>query len=355
MRIVHSSCLVALLAACAAASAGASPVAAATRPSVESPVPAWLAPSGTSFRTSSLDERGIRRLASIGWRGGRFVTSAGVVSVRISAAYAADTGAAQRWADFFASLVHGSELGLLDAYIAPLGEVETICGGPGALGCYGANRLVSVGDSSGGIAPESVAAHEYGHHVAYNRVNPPWNAEAWGTKRWATDMGICSRTAAGTAFPGDEGGAYTLNPGEAFAETFRVLNETQAGLPLTWPIVDASFLPDAAALAATRDDVLQPWTPRAATILHGRFARGRRTWSFKLAAPLDGELSARLTAGAGGLDLLAADGRTVLAQGAWAVGGGKSVTYQVCGRRTFVIRLTRGGAGRAFTLRLSTP
>jgi hypothetical protein len=148
--------------------------------------------------------------------------------VLVSEAYASDSGVAQRWADFFATLLHGPELGLLTAYLAPLDEVHGICG-QGALGCYSSNRLVTVGDSSGGIPPASVAAHEYGHHVAYNRVNPPWIAVAWGTKRWASHMNVCSRAAAGTAMPGDEGVDYVLNPGEAFAETFRVLNETLAG------------------------------------------------------------------------------------------------------------------------------
>jgi hypothetical protein len=309
------------------------------------------------FRTSTLDARGVQEIASLRWRGGRYLARSGdAVTVHVSAAYAADTGAAQRWADFFAALVHGSELALLDAYVAPLDEVQSLCGGgEGVLGCYGANRLVMVGDSSGGIAPESVATHEYGHHVAYNRVNPPWVAVDWGPKRWASDIGVCSRAASGTAFPGDEGRSYTLNPGEGWAETFRVLNETQAGLPLTWPIVDASFIPNAAALTAARDDVLQPWTaPRTAT-LHVRIERGRRTWSTRLATPLDGQLSATLVGGAGDLDLLAAGGGTVLARASWTGGGGKGLSYRVCGARSFVVRVARGGAQRAFTLRLTTP
>jgi hypothetical protein len=291
------------------------------------------------------------------WRGGRYVTASGdAVTVRISAAYAADPGAAQRWADFFSSLVHGPELALLDAYVAPLDEVQTLCNGDGeVLGCYRADRLVTVGDSSGGIAPESVAAHEYGHHVAYNRVNPPWVAEDWGTKRWATDMGICARVADDTAFPGDEGIGYTLNPGEAFAESYRVLNETEAGLPLTWPIVDNSFRPDAAALAALQEDVVQPWTAPTTRTLHVRFAGGRRTWSYRLDTPLDGDLTARLSTGSDDLDLRAAAGGAVLARGSWTESGDKGIDYRICGERSLVLRVTRGGAARSFTLRLSAP
>src|SRR5207253_573329 len=133
---------------------------------------------------------------------------------------------------------------------------------------------------------QSVATHEYGHHVAYNRRNTPWIAVDWGTKRWATYMRICSRTAGGTAFPGAEDVSYPLNPGEGFAESYRVLNETMGGIPLTWSIVDNSFRPDAAALQAIRDDVLQPWTGPTIDTIRGRFPQGRKTWTVTLSTPL---------------------------------------------------------------------
>ena len=88
---------------------------------------------------------------------------------------------------------------------------------------YGQANLVVLGDAVGGITPTSVAAH--GHHIAANRSNAPWLALDWGTKRWATRMSICARRGARTAFPGDEGDNYSLNPGEAFAEAYRVLVE----------------------------------------------------------------------------------------------------------------------------------
>ena len=98
-----------------------------------------------------------------------------------------------------------------------------------------------------GVDPKMIATHEYGHHVAFNRVNPPWQAVDWGTKRWASYANVCTRTAAGSAYPGDEDGHYLQNPGEAFAETYRLLNESEAGATnFIWPIVDRSFfqLPD---------------------------------------------------------------------------------------------------------------
>jgi hypothetical protein len=42
---------------------------------------------------------------------------------------------------------------------------------------------------------------------------------------WATQMGICSRAESRTVHPGDEGFFYSLNPGEGFAEAYRVLVE----------------------------------------------------------------------------------------------------------------------------------
>ena len=67
------------------------------------------------------------RLASASWQGGRYVTASGEqVTVFVSPSYASDPGAGQRWADFFASLVHGPELSLLTAYIAPYDEVQDL-------------------------------------------------------------------------------------------------------------------------------------------------------------------------------------------------------------------------------------
>ena len=87
-------------------------------------VPGGVSQAGaaTTIRSGTLDAHGLRRLAATAWDGGRFATASGEgVTVLVSPAYGSDSGVGQRWADFFASLVHGSELGLLTAYIAPLG------------------------------------------------------------------------------------------------------------------------------------------------------------------------------------------------------------------------------------------
>jgi hypothetical protein len=310
-------------------------------------------------RTVTLDSAP-RRLASASWWGGAYrVASGETVTVYVSSAYSGTETVWRQWAEFFAGLVHGQELGSMRAYIAPLDDVQEMCGSEHVIGCYGNQMLVTVGDSSAGEPPASVAAHEYGHHIAANRNNDPWPAVDWGTKRWATTMGICQRVAAGSAFPGDEGINYSFNPGEAFAESYRVLIETNGtAAGYTWPIVDLSFRPTPESLAALRQDVVQPWTGPSSTAIKGSFAGKRRTWTTSLATPLDGNLRLAVTVPGGGADdatLLSSDGRTVLSEARWNSGGGKLLEYRICGTRSLRVRVTRSGAPRRFTLRLARP
>lgn len=339
-----------------ALTAAASPVgAAAAPPRLEAPHGLAAAASPVHDATAALAAGGVRRLASTDWNGGTFTTASGSVTVYVSTTYA-DTGVAQQWANFFASLVHGPELNVLNAYFAPLDQVQALCGGgDGVLGCYGGNRLVAVGDTVDGITPESVAAHEYGHHVAFNRVNSPWPAVAWGTKRWATAERVCARVAGGTAFPGDEGSGYRLDPGEAFAESFRVLNETRAGAPATWPLLDPSFAPDADVLQAVYDDVVSPWTASQVVTMHGTLTRGRRAWTAAIPTPLDGSVSLTLTGGSSALQLLGDGGRTVVQRGAWTAAGAQRIDLTVCGQRSLLVRVIGGTGARAFTLRVVRP
>jgi len=311
------------------------------------------APSAGAVRTAVLTAAGLRRLEAKSWLSGAYP-----VKVSVSPAYASDPGMAQRWADFFASLLHGDELAALDAYIAPLSEVEEICHGD-ALGCYGSNHLVVMGETNFGVTPESVARHEYGHHIAAHRLNPPWIALDSGAKRWASHVGVCARTAAGTAFPGDEGAEYALNPGEAFAESYRVLMETNgSAVGYDWPIVDPSFRPDAQSLAALREDVVHPWQSQSTTTIRGKFLRRSRTWSAQIATPLDGEIRIQVNVPGGGADdvnLLSSDGRAVLAAGSWTGSGVKAAEYLVCGKRSLKVRVKRGGAAARFSLRVTAP
>jgi hypothetical protein len=347
----------AILAAALAAPAAAS--AEHTSPRLEAPTVAALDLNGMGTWQTGTLAVAPRRLAAASWWGGPYTVAGEQVTVYVSATYPEADGVGRQWAEYFAGLVHGAELPMVKAYIAPLDEVAEMCGSDYVVGCYGGQTLITVGDSSAGYVPASIAAHEYGHHVAANRINAPWAAIDWGTKRWASYMNICSRTEAGMLFPGDEGMNYAFNPGEGFAESYRVLIETNGtAVGYDWPIVDPSFRPDVEALAAIREDVLHPWTqPRNMTI-KGRFGAGSRTWSTQVATPLDGDARIAVTVPGGGADdvtLLSADGGRVLAKASWNSSGGKSLEYRICGARSLKVRVTRSGAAMRFTLRVVAP
>jgi hypothetical protein len=294
-----------------------------------------------------------------GWSGGSFRTSTGEsVTVFVSASYPPEQAPAQKWAEFFAGLPHGIELASVVVRVATPGEVTQLCGGA-ALGCYGAHELIMPGEPFDGMAPEEVARHEYGHHIAANRANPPWQAADWGPKRWASAAGICQRSQRQTAFPGDDGSHYRLDPGEAFAESYRVLAERSAGATLaTWGLVDGSFYPSPAALQAVERDVLSPWTRATTTRSSARFrASGPRRRLIPLATPLDGELTAELKLPPGRLDtldLLGADGR-VLARGLWSGTRTRRLSFVVCGQRRLSLRVTSAGLPGRFDLTVSRP
>jgi hypothetical protein len=312
--------------------------------------------------TRRLSARTLRAFEDDLWWGGAYTTSTGErVTVFFWLDYPVDHVAASRWAEFFAGLVHGRELGSLRAYVAPQVEVAAICGSPSALGCYGESKLFTIGETAYGFAPSTIAAHEYGHHVAANRVNAPWLALDWGTKRWASGANICARTVAGTAFPGNESFLYRLNPGEGFAEAYRVLNEKRAGAAaFDWPLVDSRFIPDDAALQRIEQDVLQPWSAPTTRTFPAHFSarQGRtRAWSHPVATPLDGDLTVKLRVPGLGyqLTLLSSDRGAVLARGRSAGRTTKTLRYRVCGTRSVVVRVSGTGTARPFSVQVSVP
>ena len=317
----------------------------------------------TAFRLGA-DAVAAPRVAAMratGWHGGATLTAGGeAVDVEISDAYPPEAVSAQAWADFFGGLVHGRELAQLTVRIAPPDEVSELCGSADALGCYGGGTIVLPGEQSDGVEPEEIGRHEYGHHVAANRQNPPWRTIDWGTKRWATREDVCAQASTGDVHPGDEGEYYELNPGEAFAEAYRVLNERRAGSEaLTWPLVDDRFLPDDATLADVERDVLQPWAQRPARAVNGRFTSRRTTTRrIPVATPLDGTLAVTLRLPRGRLDeleLVSTEDRRVLARGLWTGSTAKRLSYEVCGRRSLELRITHKGPPGPYALVISRP
>ena len=319
--------------------------------------PSTLAAFSLAAHVPTLSRARTGSIGDIPWREQVYTATTGEpVDVSVSASYPADEPIGQQWADFFASLLHGSKLELLRAYVAPLVEVQTICG-THAVGCYGDDQLVVTNEPALGFAPDEVARHEYGHHIAHNRLNTPWPAVDWGPKRWASIANICSRARSDDVYPGDEFLLYRLNPGEAFAETYRFLVDTRLGRTQpSWPLVDKSFYPDQAALDAVEQDVLAPWTGPTTHLVD---VRTRRTvWTQRLLTPLDGALTVRLATpgdARANLTLLADDDRTVLATGQ---SSRRHITldFKVCGQRSITIRLTAPNSrGRHIRLRVTTP
>ena len=151
----------------------AAPTASAAGPRLESPARSAAAFWRISSRTTLL-ESAPRKLAAASWWGGTFPVPDGEhIRVYISASYPEVDSVARDWADFFAGLPHGHELSAATVYIAPLTQVAELCQSGEALGCYGGQTLIVVGESTDGISPSSIAAHEYGHHIAANRSNAP--------------------------------------------------------------------------------------------------------------------------------------------------------------------------------------
>src|SRR5436190_15234782 len=142
-----------------------------------------------------------------GYWGGQYTTSAGeLVTIYASNSYPVDATLGQRWANFLASLLHGSELSTVTVLLSTPSQISSTCG-TDALACYsprGALLYAPGEDPSSDLSAEAVITHEYGHHVAANRLNAPWDALDWGPKRWASTIQVCARAKKGELAPGAE-------------------------------------------------------------------------------------------------------------------------------------------------------
>ena len=296
-----------------------------------------------------------------GTSGGTYTAASGD-TVQIYAAnqyVAGDPSFGQRWADFLASAPHRDELSQLTLVFLPLAHVQSFCGAQ-ALACYWGNTIVTPGEDPAPELPAaSILLHEYGHHIAYHRNNDPWPAVDWGAKRWASHENICRQTADGSLHPGDEDANYALNPGEAWAETYRVVAEGALGLPSTaWEIVSRSFYPDEAALTAVSEDVLEPWAENTRTTVAGSLRRTQRQRRLRIDTPYDGKFAvtfANRTRTPVKLQLMDASGATV---GTSTVANGRTRTLaaEICGQRSLVLRASRTAtAAGSYSVTVSRP
>jgi hypothetical protein len=348
-----------LLLTAAAVAALAATAAAAARPSprLEPPRLSEISRGPASFAESVPTRTGLRRAEIFPtWDYHLAVADGNTVDIHVSTSYPDDQAKAQGWANFLAGLMHGSELSDLNAYFLRTDQVEAVCGDQ-ALACYGGDQLYAPAtDPSEDLSLEAVLTHEYGHHVAAHRSNAPWDALDYGPKRWASHVNVCLKAKQKKVFPGAEDlPNYLLNPGEGWAESYRVANERRSGIAEPrWEIVSRVFYPNAAALAAVQQDVLSPWTKPATSTRTGSLSKARRSRSFTLATPLDGTLSLKLKAAPGarfGLDVYVGSNRIARSRTGRAV----SVTSTVCGRRSLRVKVRRqSGAGR-FTLAVAEP
>jgi hypothetical protein len=250
------------------------------------------------------------------------------VTVCVSDAYPADPARVQSVADALGSLLHGPELSALTVAFATPADMALACGSREALACYSRDRITIPGELRPGSPPLAyLIAHEYGHHILAHRRNDPWPADAWGTKRWATALGVCPAARRRELFLG-----YASMPNEAFAESYAM--QQFPLLHLAWGYTDL-LAPDDATEAATRADVLDPWSGPTRRRYTGRSRR------LRLAFPLDG--TARFTVTGARLELYA--GRTLLA-------GGRRFSLTICGNRRLTARLRGSGA---YALTVSRP
>jgi hypothetical protein len=273
------------------------------------------------------------------------------VQIQLSDTYPVDQALPQEWATYLGSLLHGPELAHLTLDLIPLSSVQSLCGDQ-ALACYDPQRqeiFASPEDQLNAPPAKEIVTHEYGHHLANNSNDAPWQAIDYGTKRWSSYENICAKAAAGTASPGDEGSHYYQNSGEAFAESYRVLNlQKQGQTNIGWEIVDSSFFPDATALTLLEQDITTPWVAPATSKLHGSFGTGV-VRTFKVQTQLDGSFNARL------VSPTKSKMRLALYNGATLVLRGTTIRYEVCGQRTLTLKVERLSGRGAFTVNVTKP
>jgi hypothetical protein len=348
-----------LVLALAAAAGSFATSANAARPRLSLPDPLQIG-DGLALQIPGTTPTVNRTLAATGTWGGPIVASDGeTVNVLVSTTYPVDVAFQQQWANFLASLVHGQELAKVTLQLAPLNEVQIGCGSRLALACYSptSQLILAPGeDVDPDTTSESIVAHEYGHHVANNSNNWPWPAVDYGTKRWASYMEVCKATEHSQMYPGSEDNNYTLNPGEGFAESFRVLNETRLGLPVSlWNVVSDIFKPNATALADIQTDISTPWTNVTTSVIKGSFTKTGTSKTTVLGTPLDGDATFTLRTPRSLKAKVSLLAKNKVVASATVSGAAKIARTTICGTRSYALRVTRLTGSGSYSVTVGKP
>lgn len=272
---------------------------------------------------------------------------------------ATDDALVQSYINDLDKIPHGSELSALHVVIVTPAEITQTCGAD-ALACYfdQGEEMDIAGENNDAFGPSvfEVMAHEYGHHIANNRDNPPFSAPDYGPKYWSSYMGICPADINSKVFPGDEDTHYDLNPGEGWAETVRYLTDTLNNITPDWnSSISDIFKPDQTALEAAKMDILSPWKAQGSSKSISLNAR-RSSIAWKLPTPLDGSFSAQITTtGSLRAQLKGNWNDGVALQGTTTLSGRRIVSATICGEESIRLSVKRlSGAGTA-NITISSP
>ena len=223
------------------------------------------------------------------------------MTVLVSTTYADPDAVGLRWANFLAGLLHGSELGLVRAHVAPLAEVEEFCEAPRARllrrqhACVD-RRSGGRRDGRGGHAPR----------VRTPRRRKPAEPTVGGDRLGHEALGERGRhlRAGGRAdgFPGRR--RLVLQPEPRRGVRGGVPGAERSPKRQSRLLVGARrpelLAGGASSSLRSRTTFCVPGHRRRSDIVRGRLSGGARTWTHSLATPLDGdlELSLRMPVGA---------------------------------------------------------
>jgi hypothetical protein len=299
-------------------------------------------------------------MARLAWarvklKGGAFYTSRHeLVHVYRSTRYPYSRAVLQSYANFLGSLWHGTELSGLTVWVITPQEISNTCGSSEAA-CYfpapKAGLILVPGPSlSASARHKHYLAHEYGHNIAYHRLNNPWFTYWWGPKRWATYENVCRLVATHRAFPGWETYQhYDSNPGEGWPEAFA--DASGYG----WlGIVATHWEPSARAKELIKQDVLHPWTANTTLTFKGRIGHAKTALT-SLRAPLDGTIRVRLSGPQGSVLRLRLYRRGALVKTAKANSPNQHLSETVCGERQFELQVAAVRGSGDYRLVVSRP